>query len=385
MELEFHPLANIFPLIEGAEFDALVADVKLNGVQQAIILLDGKILDGRNRYRAATKAGIEFHSANFDGDDALGYVVSLNLHRRHLDEGQRATVAAKLANMQSGGTGANQHNGSRSANLQSSVSQSEAAEKLNVSTRSVASAKSVIDAVEDKKAIPEIVTAMEQGRLAPSMAEKIVKADPEIQKKIIARVNEGTKPTEAARQVISEVKSERRIVQPTGKYRVIYADPPWSYGNSMPDGFGEQRDHYPVMSLTEICAMPVKEWAEDDAVLFLWVTSPILEESFEVIRSWGFKYKASFIWDKVKHVMGHYNSVRHEILLVCVRGSCQPDIRKLFDSVVSIERTEHSRKPDYFYEIIETLYKHGNKLELFRRGNVRDGWKAYGNEVADAA
>lgn len=381
MELAFHPLANIFPLIEGAEFDALVADVKENGVQQPIIIFDGKILDGRNRYRAATKSGADYITVEYDGDDPLSYVVSLNLHRRHLDEGQRATVAAKLETIKHGGD----RKSDQDANLHLDIKRSEAAELLNVSTRSVASARSVIDAVEENKAIPEIQIAMEQGRLAPSMAEKIVKADPEIQKKIIDRVNEGTKPTEAARQVIAAAKSERRVAEPTGKYRVIYADPPWSYGNSMPDEFGEQRDHYPVMTLDEICAMPVKEWAEDDAVLFLWVTSPILEESFEVIRSWGFNYKASFIWDKVKHVMGHYNSVRHEILLVCVRGSCQPDVRKLYDSVVSIERTEHSRKPEYFYEIIETLYTHGTKLELFRRGEARIGWQAYGNEVADAA
>ena len=160
---------------------------------------------------------------------------------------------------------------------------------------------------------------------------------------------------------------------------MIYADPPWSYGNTQPDYHTEQRDHYPVMPMSDICAIPVREWAEDDSVLFLWVTSPILEEAFQVIRSWGFKYKASFVWDKVHHNMGHYNSVRHEFLLVCVRGSCQPDVRKLFDSVQSIERTEHSKKPDEFYGIIETIYTHGDRLEMFSR-RARNGWKAYGNQ-----
>jgi N6-adenosine-specific RNA methylase IME4 len=110
------------------------------------------------------------------------------------------------------------------------------------------------------------------------------------------------------------------------------------------------------------------------------VTSPILEESFQVIRAWGFKYKASFVWDKVHHNMGHYNSVRHEFLLVCVRGSCQPDVRKLFDSVQSIERTEHSKKPAEFYGIIETIYTNGDRLEMFAR-NPREGWKGYGHQA----
>ncbi len=131
-----------------------------------------------------------------------------------------------------------------------------------------------------------------------------------------------------------------------GKYRVFYADPPWSYGNTMPEYAPDQGTHYRLMSIDDICSLNVREAAEDDAVLFLWVTSPILEDAFKVINAWGFEYKASFVWDKVKHNMGHYNSVRHELLLVCTRGSCQPDVMRLFDSVVSIERTEHSAKPE---------------------------------------
>lgn len=167
------------------------------------------------------------------------------------------------------------------------------------------------------------------------------------------------------------------------KYRVIYADPPWKYDNTMPDYFTEQADHYDLMTIPEIRDMPVKDMVEDDAVLFLWVTSPILEQSFEVIRAWGFKYKASFVWDKVKHNMGHYNSVRHEFLFVCVRGSCQPDVQRLFDSVVSIERSDkHSEKPEQFRQIIDTIYPYGKRIELFARVRA-EGWDAYGNEISD--
>lgn len=182
---------------------------------------------------------------------------------------------------------------------------------------------------------------------------------------------------EARRQVIVENTPEPPPL--TGKYRVIYADPPWKYGNTMPDYFTEQADHYPPMALAEITALPVSDIAEDDAVLFIWVTSPILEESFQVINAWGFKYKASFVWDKVKHNMGHYNSVRHEFLLVCVRGSCQPDVAQLFDSVQSIERAEHSKKPEKFREIIDTIYPKGNRIELFAR-RLTPNWEVYGNE-----
>ena len=135
------------------------------------------------------------------------------------------------------------------------------------------------------------------------------------------------------------------------------------------------------MSISEICKLPIVDLAEDNAVLFLWVTSPILEESFEVIKAWGFKYKASFVWDKIKHNMGHYNSVRHEFLLIAVRGSCPPDENKLFDSVLSVERTEHSAKPEVFRGIIDTLYPYDPRIELFARSR-HDNWEVFGNDIS---
>lgn len=167
---------------------------------------------------------------------------------------------------------------------------------------------------------------------------------------------------------------------PDGKYKIIYADPPWQYGDKLIDGYGAAEHHYPPMSIEELCALPIKERISNNSVLFLWVTSPILKECFDVIEAWGFEYKTSFIWDKVKHNFGHYNSVRHEFLLVCTKGSCLPENKKLFDSVISIERTEkHSQKPKEFRDMINQLYPTGKRLELFAREKPK-GWDVYGNE-----
>ena len=161
------------------------------------------------------------------------------------------------------------------------------------------------------------------------------------------------------------------------KYRVIYADPPWSYNDKQDTGMlGGAVKHYPTMPLQDICDLPVP--AADNAVLFLWVTSPLLEDSFKVINAWGFKYKSSFVWDKVAHNMGHYNSVRHEFLLIATRGSCTPDVAKLYDSVVSVERAEHSRKPKEFRDMIDALYPVGDRLEMFAR-EAPEGWDVWGN------
>jgi N6-adenosine-specific RNA methylase IME4 len=196
------------------------------------------------------------------------------------------------------------------------------------------------------------------------------------------RVPSCCKPLEAARQVKVERIAARPRKEFAGKYRVIYADPPWSYGASCwPDGVTIARDHYPTMSLDEICKLPVRDLVEDNAVLFVWVPAPILFEAARVIEAWGFDYKTHFVWDKVKHNVGHYNSVRHELLLICTRGSCTPDAKKLFDSVQSIERTKHSEKPEEFRKIIETLYTAGGKIELFARGPARPGWVFWGHEA----
>lgn len=194
-------------------------------------------------------------------------------------------------------------------------------------------------------------------------------------------VKDGTKTrTQVRREQQREAVVRKSSPIPSGKFRILYADPPWKYGDQLTENYGATRFHYPAMSITELCALPIADIAEKDAVLFLWVTSPILPEAFAVISAWGFVYKAAFVWDKIAHNMGHYNSVRHEFLLICTRGSCLPDCAKLIDSVQSVERGKHSEKPAEFRKIIETLYTHGEKLELFARAEVA-GWKTWGNEL----
>jgi len=189
------------------------------------------------------------------------------------------------------------------------------------------------------------------------------------------------------RELLPEHKEDKEIETPDipdGKYNVIYADPPWTYNDTCEDGAIQSKgakEHYPTMTIKQLCNLDIQSLCVDDAILFLWVTSPLLEECFEVINSWGFKYKASFIWDKIKHNLGHYNSVRHEFLLLCTKGSFTPENMKLYDSVVSIEKTKkHSEKPEIFYEMIETLYPSGKKIELFAR-NARKSWDSWGNEI----
>jgi N6-adenosine-specific RNA methylase IME4 len=180
---------------------------------------------------------------------------------------------------------------------------------------------------------------------------------------------------------IAKDKTAPEKEMPEGIYRIIYADPPWKYSDIKSHRVeGSAENHYPVMSINELCNMEIPN-TEKDAILFLWTTSPMLEDSFKVINSWGFKYKTSFVWDKIKHNMGHYNSVRHEFLLIATKGSCLPDNKELFDSVQSIEKSnKHSEKPEEFRNIIDKLYINGKRIELFARREYK-GWNKWGNEI----
>jgi N6-adenosine-specific RNA methylase IME4 len=199
-------------------------------------------------------------------------------------------------------------------------------------------------------------------------------------------VQEGRKSKKAAineerRKRKREEMKKRPIPSGEKKYRIIYADPPWPYDQWLPHQYGDVEKHYPNMSMEDLSALPIKNLAEKDSVLFLWATSPKLERAFEIIRAWGFEYKTSFVWDKVKHNFGYYNSVRHEFLLIAGKGQSTPDSKELVDSVVSIERSKkHSEKPAYFRNLIDKLYPIGNRIELFHRGKIKPGWDAWGNE-----
>ena len=174
--IAFHPLADIFPLVEGQDFAELVDDIREHGLHEPIVVYEDKILDGRNRYRACEAAGKEPTFTAYTGDDPVAYVVSLNLRRRHLDESQRAMVAAKLATFG--------HGGDRSKSPIGDLTQAKAADLLNVGKRSVERAAEVRD-----HGAPELVRAVEQGAVSITAAADIAGQPIDEQREIVARAS----------------------------------------------------------------------------------------------------------------------------------------------------------------------------------------------------
>lgn len=195
--------------------------------------------------------------------------------------------------------------------------------------------------------------------------------EPPTMKEVLGRIKERQRDTE--RKTYTDPKPFY------GKYEVIYADPPWEYEHIVSKSRAIE-NQYPVMSLEDICALPVSRIAEDECMLFLWATSPKLEEAIRVINSWGFTYRTCAVWDKQVIGMGYYFRQQHELLLVAVRGKGMPPLPKNRpSSIFSSKRTVHSKKPELVYELIEKMYDNKHKIELFSRQN-RKGWDSWGYE-----
>jgi len=175
-------------------------------------------------------------------------------------------------------------------------------------------------------------------------------------------------------------------------YRAILADPPWAFRTYSGDAVPARGDQpYRTMSIDDICALPVRDIATDDCVLFLWTCWPVLQDSFRVLDAWGFKYKTcAFSWmkadpyrlfadDKTPFAgMGYWTRANTEPCLLATRGKPKRINADVRQGIIA-PRREHSRKPDCVHERIERLVA-GPYLELFGRQS-RPGWDVWGNEA----
>ena len=354
--MQVNPAFRAFiPPLAPEELAQLEQNILADGCRDPLVVWGDILVDGHNRYDICQKHGLPFQTKQIefaDDEAAKDWIDANQLGRRNLTPDQRSILRGRRYNRM-------KRQGARTDLLPDKMSESP------VNTAETLAAQ---HHVTER-------TIRRDGKRAEAI-EKLAQTHPDQAKAVV----DGTKRfNEVRREVkLAEVKATSRL--PDAKYRVLYADCPWKYGDQLTEDYGPTKYHYPAMSISELCALPVAALGQDDSVLFFWVTSPLLEECFPIIKAWGYQYKTSFVWDKIKHNMGHYNSVRHELLLICTRGSCTPDSKKLTDSVQSIERTKHSAKPEEFRAIIDELYPHGRRIELFARGEIPSNWDRWGNQ-----
>ena len=375
IKMTFHPATELFPDLKDSEFEALKADIQTNGQQQPIVLHEGRIVDGRQRFKACQELGItpEFSELKLNGLPVEQTVVSLNLHRRHLTESQRALIAAQICTSR---LGVNQTN-------QGVITQEAAAKELGVSVDSLQRARKVLDSGVD-----ELVQAVSSGTLDVANATGLAKLEVPAVKSILSLDEaEMLRRAKEIRKQMRDGKRQERLasieakrknslpMDPNGeRYSVIYADPPWDY-------LPEEELGYPTMPLADICNMPVNQRAADDAALFLWCPAGQLPAALKVIEAWGFTYKTHAVWDKERPGTGGYFQSQHELLLLATRGNLpEVPLNRRPASIFREIRRKPSQKPNAAYVLIEGMYPELNRLELFCRGKPREDWAGWGNE-----
>jgi len=363
MNFEFHPVANIFPMMEGDEYAALKADILENGLLEPIWVHDAKIIDGRNRYRACVETGVEPVFRQWDGRGSLvTFVVSLNLKRRHLTSSQKAMVATDIEKAIAEEIAVKERE--RKSRQFDTTFQFVGKSVVRDATREAADIVGVNHQyVTDAKAIqakaPDIAARVLSGELT------IPKAKAEINRR--------------ERDEFLQDSIDIRV--PVGKYRTIVIDPPWQMEKILREVAPNQVGfEYPTMTVDQIKDFPIPaEVADDDCHLFMWTTQKFLPYAFQILEAWGFRYVFEMVWHKPGGFqpfgLPQYNC---EFVLYGRKGTPEFIDLKAFPTCFDAPRREHSRKPDEFYQLSERVTP-GPRIDIFSR-EKRGGFDQYGNE-----
>lgn len=351
--------AALVPPHSKEKYEELKRSINENGLYEAIIInTDFQVLDGHHRMKACKELGVMPRFAKpkvFDSKEAEKlYVIETNLFRRQLSVFQEVELRNEVVKLKS-------EQGKRTdltspQNYDKVIKRTSgkiAAEMSNTGERRVDMALYVINNAKGE-------------------------AGEEIKKSARLGTNRGGISIFNAYKQTKQLteKPKEPIPLPDGIFSVFYADPPWTYTHSFLAG--SPNTHYSTMTTEEI--QELKLPTHKDSVLFLWATNPLLEDAFKVIEAWGFKYKTNICWVKDRAGTGHYVRGQHELLLICTKGTIgTPPTSARIASVLHAPRTEHSRKPEELYDIIEAMYPGQSYLELFSR-NERENWTMWGAE-----
>jgi len=392
-ELTPHPHQELIPPMSLEDYHNLLEDIRRNGILQPIdITYNNVILDGHHRVKAARELGIkeiEVRIPELLYVDEDEYLISVAMNRRHLTEGQKAVLANEYRKILS--EKRETEAGKKAINARWHPEREYDEETVSPSYEEERSRK--IASERWKVSEWKVRTVQEIEKTAPKVYKRLGSGDLQIHEaKIIAQLPEDKREAVLEKKLETR-KDIRSIVRdfnnaernqnvkpiPDGKFSIIYADPPWEYEHSL-STTREIENHYPTLELEKIKAIKIP--ADDNAMLFLWTPAPKIEEALDVVKAWGFNYRTSMVWVKDRLGMGNYVRAKYELLLIGIKGdgigTPLPENRP--ENVIFADRTEHSKKPDIFYEIIEKMYPKHSKIELFARSK-REGWEVWGNEI----
>jgi len=359
---------SLIPPLEKEELKQLKDNLKKEGWRkhEKIILWKGVIVDGHNRYNLCKDLGIKFKVINKkfkDKKEIMTWIINNQLGRRNLVPYDRIRLAlkkeeflkpiAKERQRESGGA----------------VPQKSAKPPIDVREEVAKIAHVSHDTISKVKFIEK--------EADQKTKEKLSKGQESINK-----IYTILKRKEKVKHIKKELKKPKLRDK---KYEIIYADPAWNYDRNVGEGIA--REQYSLSSLEEMKRIPIKHITEDNAVLFMWVTWPMLEQGLELMNSWGFKYKTcAFNWIKLNKDgkpffgIGYYTKSNSEVCLLGIKGKGLTVLDNTISQIIMTQKNIHSKKPSEVRKLIVQLFGDRKRIELFARDKV-EGWDAYGDEI----
>lgn len=357
--LQFHTEASLVPPLSAEELVSLREDITQRGIQEPLAITSADlVLDGRARLTVARELGLSTVPVRVvDPPDVGEYIILAALSRRQLDAIQRAALGLKLERYRNARSAGEAR---RLANLRQHT------EVAPLPPREPSKTRDVLARIAG---------------VSPRTAQDAItlhQHDPELLQRVVSREITSSQALRVVRHAQRDARIGPAPPLPEGPFELLYADPPWQLGN--PNSPAAPENHYPTMPLDEIAEMTIP--AADNALLFLWAVNCLLPEALQVMDAWGFEYRTNLVWVKQSIGTGRWARNQHELLLLGRRGNYPaPDPHTLCSSVIKADRRHHSAKPEVVYELIERMYPHASKVELFARGKPRPGWVFWGNEV----
>jgi N6-adenosine-specific RNA methylase IME4 len=381
-----HPAAALFPMMDAERFASLVESIRNDGLLHPIVLHSGAILDGRNRFKACEEAGVVPRFMDYIGDP-VAYTWTANAERRDLSAGQRAAIFLN-AIRQSGELQRRVDEIAAEANRKRSEA-AKAQPRTEDGTRLASSGDPTTSgATSHSKAGAEaLAEASGTNRGAIEQAIQLDAKRPDLAEKVRAGK---LKPTAATRKMKRDALIEAlegvaavEVKAAAGVYDVLVVDPPWPMERIERDLFPNQVGFdYPTMSEEEIADLgdPLRAMMADDCHAFIWTTQRFLPVALRLLDGWGLRYVLTMVWHKPGGFqpvgLPQYNC---EFAVYARKGSPAFIDTKAFPVCFEAPRREHSRKPDYFYDLIQRVTA-GRRIDVFSR-EARDGFDQYGNEL----
>lgn len=369
-------LKDLIPPLTPDEFATLEKSILAEGVRDRLVVWNDTLIDGHNRYEICQKHGIEFsvQELEFDNlDQVKVWMIDNQKGRRNLTDGWKWELAQKKKALlevkhkqerkERYVSNIDTHPGEKKS--ESGRTQKAIADELGWSTGKVAMADKVWKEADEKTK-----EEVKRGDKSINQAYKEVRKK---EKKAERDAN--------IKKAKEEIDKENTII--LYKYDVIAIDPPWDYsefGGFSSNNYDSESNRgsvdYPTMSTNELTKLDIP--AKENAVIYLWTTHMFLRSAFDLLDAWNFKYKATLVWDKQKIGIGRTVRMQCEFCLLGVRGNPIIEGNSIRD-IIYEPRREHSRKPEAFYKLVETM-THGKRLDYFAR-EQRPNWDVYGAEI----